>query len=283
MDRRIIRLTVEYDGSAYCGVQRQAHAPSIQSALEDALSQVADSAVTVALAGRTDTGVHATAQVVSFEVPESAMNRPLRAWQLGGNRHLAKDIAIVDADEPEDAKFTEDGKGPFHARFSALARRYLYLLSESVPERGLNFKRFWHLGRSMDTGAMQRSLAAILGERDFTAFRSASCNSPSAFRNVMHARVSRRGALVVCDFKANAFLHRMVRMLTGVLVPIGAGRAPESSIADALRDGGFDAAAMPTAPAHGLYLCGVDYHDRQIFRLPSALLASGESDTIRTP
>ena len=266
MDKRIVRLVVEYDGTAYCGVQRQSHAPSIQGALESALGEVAAAPVEVAVAGRTDTGVHASAQVVSFEVPEQAADRPLRAWRLGANRHLPKDIGIVDCEHMEH---------DFHARFSALSRRYLYLLSASVPDRGANANRLWHVGAALDCDAMQRALDPILGERDFSAFRSASCNSASPLRNLMHARVSSAGELVVCDLKANAFLHRMVRMMMGVLAQVGAGRVPETSLADALEAGDFDASKMPTAPARGLYLCGVDYADRTFFRLPGPLLASG--------
>ncbi len=274
MDTPIVRLTVEYDGTAYCGVQRQSHAPSVQSALEQALSKIAGAPVEIAVAGRTDTGVHASAQVASFKVPEAARKRPLRTWRLGGNRYLADDICILDA-----ARASDD----FHARFSALSRRYLYLLSEHVPARGLNARRMWHVGRSLDIEAMQRALQAILGERDFSAFRSANCNARSPYRNVMRTEVSRQGSLIVCDITANAFLHRMVRMIVGVLVPIGAARAPQSSLADALERGTFDASLMPTAPAHGLYLCGVDYPDWRVFRAPGPLLGAGASDTMRTP
>ncbi len=274
MDTRVVRLIVEYDGTAYCGVQRQSHARSIQGALEAALSQVANAPVEIVVAGRTDTGVHASAQVVSFAVPDAARDRPLRAWRFGGNRHLDDDICIIDASlqAPE-----------FHARFSARARRYLYLLSEHTPDRGLNAKRFWHVGASLDTQAMHRALQAILGERDFSAFRSAQCNARTPYRNVARTSVSRHGSLIVCDIAANAFLHRMVRMIVGVLVPIGMGRVPESSLADALERGGFDASTMPTAPAHGLYLSGVDYPDWQVFRPPPALLALEAFDTMRTP
>ncbi len=274
MDTRVVRLIVEYDGTAYCGMQRQSHARSVQGALEAALSQVADAPVEIVVAGRTDTGVHASAQVVSFEVPEAARCRPLRAWRLGGNRFLDDDICILDAEHAADR---------FHARFSAVKRRYLYLLSEHAPDRGLNAKRFWHVGALLDTQAMHRALQAILGERDFSAFRSAQCNAHSPYRNVARASVSRHGSLIVCEIAANAFLHRMVRMLVGVLVPIGRGRVPESSLADALLRGSFDASAMPTAPAHGLYLSGVDYPDWRVFRPPPALLALEAFDTMRTP
>lgn len=262
----VVRLIVEYDGTAYSGVQRQSHARSVQSALEGALSKVADAPVEIVVAGRTDSGVHACAQVVSFVVPEGARERPVQAWRLGGNRHLAQDICIVDAAYRE---------ADFHARFSAIARRYLYLISETVPDRGLNNNRIWHVGAALDCEAMQRAVLPLLGEHDFSAFRSAGCNARSPNRHLMCVRVSRMGSLVVCDLKANAFLHRMVRMIVGVLVPIGLARVPGSSLADALVKRAFDASVMPTAPARGLYLSGVEYVNEQIFRLPGALLSSG--------
>ena len=265
MDKRVVRLLVEYDGSGYSGLQRQRNSPSIQSALEEALSRVADGRVVVAVAGRTDTGVHATAQVVSFAPPQGALNRGCDAWRRGGNTYLPEDIVIVRAEH-----MGQD----FHARFSALSRRYIYLLSEEIPDRGLNARRIWHLGTELDAERMHMAAQDLLGERDFSAFRSAGCNSRTPMRNLMSARVTRLGELILCDLTANAFLHRMVRMIVGVLVPIGTGKVPQSAISDALEAGSFDGSLMPTAPAHGLYLCAVQYPDGTCFRLPGPLLGS---------
>lgn len=265
MEECVVRLIVEYDGSGYSGVQRQRNSPSIQSALEEALSRVADAPVEVAVAGRTDTGVHATAQVVSFRLPACAARRDCEAWRRGGNTYLPEDIVILRAEHMQEG---------FHARFSALSRRYIYLLSEAVPERGLNAKRIWHLGRQLDCERMHEAAQDLLGERDFSAFRSSGCNSRTPMRNLINARVSRLGELILCDLTANAFLHRMVRMIVGVLVPIGAGKAPPSAISDALQAGAFDASLMPTAPAQGLYLCAAQYPDGTCFRLPAPLLGS---------
>ena len=265
MEERVVRLLVEYDGSRYSGLQRQRTSRSIQSALEEALTRVADAPVQVAVAGRTDTGVHATAQVVSFMPPTCARERDCNAWRRGGNTYLPNDIVILRAEH-----MSED----FHARFSALSRRYIYLLSEEVPDRGLNAKRIWHLGKKLECERMHRAAQDLLGERDFSAFRSAGCASKTPMRNLMEARVSRLGELILCDLRANAFLHRMVRMIVGVLVPIGAGRVPEIAVSEALDAGTFDGSLMPTAPPHGLYLCAVEYPDGTCFRLPAPLLGS---------
>ncbi len=265
MDKRVVRLLVEYDGSGYSGLQRQRNSPSVQSALEEALSRVADRPVVVAVAGRTDTGVHATAQVVSFTPPERAADRDCDAWRRGGNTYLPEDIVILRAEH-----MGQD----FHARYSASSRRYIYLLSEDVPDRGLNARRIWHLGKELDDERMHLAAQDLLGERDFSAFRSAGCNAKTPMRNLMKARVSRLGELILCDLTANAFLHRMVRMIIGVLVPIGAGKMPQSALSRALETGSFDGSLMPTAPAHGLYLCAVEYPDGTYFRLPGPLLGS---------
>lgn len=265
MDKRVVRLIVEYDGAGYSGVQRQRHSPSVQSALEEALSRVADERVEVTVAGRTDSGVHATAQVVSFTLPEGAAERPGDAWRRGGNTHLPDDIVILRAEHMQQ---------DFNARFSALSRRYIYLLSEEIPDRGLNAKRIWHVGKELDVERMHHAAQDLLGERNFSAFRSAGCNARTPMRNLMSARVSRLGELILCDLTANAFLHRMVRMIIGVLVPIGAGRVSQHAISDALEAGSFDGSLMPTAPAHGLYLCAVEYPDDNCFRLPGPLLGS---------
>lgn len=229
------------------------------------MGRVANAPVEVAVAGRTDAGVHATAQVMSFHPPKTVVCRSCDAWRRGTNTHLPRDLAVIRAEPAPEG---------FHARFSASSRRYLYLLSEDVPERGLNAKRVWHTGVPLDIERMRQAARDLLGERDFSAFRSAQCNASTPMRNVVSARVDRIGALIVCDLTANAFLHRMVRMIVGVLVPVGARRACQSAVADALAAGAFDASKMPTAPAHGLYLCAVEYPDGTCFRLPSPLLGS---------
>ncbi len=265
VERGVVRLLVEYDGSGYQGWQRQSHGTSVQTALEEALGKVADAPVQVAVAGRTDAGVHASAQVVSFVPPANCGKRDCEAWKNGGNRYLPEDILILRA---------ESVAADFHARFSARSRRYLYLMSEQVPARGLNARRFWHVGKPLAVQRMHSALQALLGEHDFSAFRSSTCQSRTPMRHMLQARVTRVGELVLCDLEANAFLHRMVRMILGVLVPLGVGKVPESALSDALRCGSFDASRMPTAPAHGLYLCGVAYADGTCFRLPTPLLGS---------
>lgn len=217
------------------------------------MSTIADHPVRVSCAGRTDTGVHATWQVIHFETDS---DRPLKAWVFGTNAHLPDTVSVNWAlTVPDD----------FDARFSASARRYLYLIHNHPVRSALMADLVSRDHRPLDAGMMDRAAAALLGEHDFTSFRAANCQSRTPMRNVHHARVHRRGELVVIDIAANAFLHHMVRNIAGVLQDIGAGEKPVEWMAELIEKRDRTLAGV-TAPPNGLYLVDVTYPDR--FGLP---------------
>ncbi|MEM7466014.1 MAG: tRNA pseudouridine(38-40) synthase TruA [Pseudomonadota bacterium] len=249
-----IALGVQYDGRHFSGWQRQSHAPSIQQTLEDCLSQVADHPVTIYCAGRTDSGVHALNQVVHFE---STKPRPARAWVLGTNTLLPSTVSI---------NWQHAVEADFHARFSADARTYQYVISNLPTRSALWADRVcWELG-ALDAEKMHEAAQAWLGEHDFSAFRAASCQSNTPFRCIQHITVVRTGHFVVIRVTANAFLHHMVRNLAGVLIDIGLGRQEVPWAAKLLASGDRTLAGK-TAVAGGLYLTGVTYPER--FGLPN--------------
>ena len=250
-----LALAVQYDGREFNGWQQQRSPamPSVQDALEMALSSVADEAVTVQCAGRTDSGVHASHQVVHFDAP---VDRPETAWTLGVNSQLPDTVAV---------KWVAQVPDDFNARFSATARRYRYVILNSAQRPAhLTAGVTWVASRLNDV-AMHDAAQALLGERDFSAFRAAGCQSRTAMRNVHHARVGRVGELVVLDIQANAFLHHMVRNIAGSLIQVGLGQQSNDWLAGLLETRDRSLAAA-TAPAAGLYL--VDVHDPDRFGLP---------------
>lgn len=249
-----IACRIEYLGAAYNGWQVQPHegVRTVQGELERALGEVAGRPVRVHCAGRTDTGVHGYCQVVHFDTPAA---RSPKAWVLGANANLPLDVRVhwavaVDRD--------------FHARFSALSRRYRYLVANTPIRSALLLDRVcWHR-RPLDAGAMDAAGQLLLGERDFSAFRAASCQSVSPMRNVQSLAVRRCGDLVAIDIQANAFLHHMVRNIAGSLLAVGDGRRDAAWLADVLA-GGDRTRAADTAPAAGLYFVGVEYPSRYAF------------------
>lgn len=249
-----IALGIEYDGSAYYGWQRQPDATSVQACLEKALSRVADAPISVFCAGRTDTGVSATGQVVHFDTP---VLRKEAAWTMGVNTHLPKNIAVRWMSE-----VTED----FHARFSATARRYRYIIYNHRFRAAILQTGITHVHLPLDVDKMQRAGQALLGENDFTSFRASQCQSRTPWRYMMHLNVSRHGNYVVVDVKANAFVHHMVRNIVGSLIEVGAGAQPENWMAELLAAKDRNLAAA-TAKAEGLYLVSVDYPEK--FGLPT--------------
>jgi len=241
-----IALGIEYLGTGFCGWQVQRQERSVQGTLEEALSKVADRPVRVTCAGRTDTGVHALAQVVHFDAD---MQRPERAWTLGANSNLPADVGVRWARETGD---------DFHARFSARSRTYRYVIHNARLRSPLLADRAWWYHRSLDADAMQVAVRHLLGEHDFSAFRAAECQAKSPVRRVAEASVTRRGDLILLQITANAFLHHMVRNVAGTLVKVGRGDRPADWVAEVL--GGRDRRhAGMTAPPGGLYLVGVDY------------------------
>jgi len=241
-------LGIEYRGTQYCGWQRQdGHTEvSVQWVLEKALSQVADQPITVTCAGRTDSGVHGCEQVVNFS---TTAERPLKAWTLGVNSNLPRDVRVLWVQEvPED----------FSARFSATARTYRYvILNRPVASALVNDMVTWEKA-PLDEVAMHEAGQYLLGENDFSSFRGASCQSNTPFRFVNYINVSRHGSFVTVEIKANAFLHHMVRNIVGVLMCIGKGEKPVGWAKDVLlaRD---RRQAAKTAPSNGLYLLQVEY------------------------
>ena len=239
-------LGLEYDCTGFCGWQSQAGGGSVQDALEDALGAIAGEAVRAVCAGRTDAGVHALEQVVHFD---TTALRPDTAWVRGVNSHLPPAVAV---------RWSQPMPDEFHARFSARGRRYRYLLLNRLQRPGLLAGRVgWH-HRPLDEEAMARGAVRLIGEHDFSVFRSAECQAKSPVKTLRRISVKRRGELLVLDFEASAFLHHMVRNIVGALVSVGSGaQAPEWI--DHLLASRSRREAPPTFAASGLYFVGVDY------------------------
>jgi tRNA pseudouridine38-40 synthase len=248
-----IAAIVEYDGSAFSGWQRQNTVRSVQQCVEEALSIVADEPIQVTVAGRTDAGVHALAQVIHFDT--SAV-RSGHAWLRGTNSNLPPDAALL---------WVGEIHGEFHARYSATGRHYDYvILNNPVRPVHLRQRVSWDY-RPLDVERMRAAATHLIGMHDFTSFRAIECQARSPVRELRALHIENRGELVHIHAYANAFLHHMVRNLAGVLMQIGAGeREPEwaKEVLDA-RDrkrGGV------TAPPDGLYLTQVEYPE--VFNLP---------------
>ena len=247
-------LTLSYNGSAFFGFQKQAAGiPTIQTALEHALAQIAGEPIAITAAGRTDTGVHATAQVVHFD---SQAARPLTAWVRGVNAHLPDGIAVLHA---------QAVAPDFHARFDACGRRYRYLLQSAPVRSPLLVGRAGWTHYPLDVAAMRQAAALLLGEHDFSSFRAAECQAKSPVKTVYAVAFSGCPSFIKIDFHANAFLHHMVRNLVGSLVYVGDGRRPVSWMAEVLAARSRSAGA-PTFAAGGLYLASVRYDEA--WRLP---------------
>lgn len=237
---------VEYDGSDFCGWQRQSHAPTVQEAVERAISRVADHEVGIACAGRTDTGVHALAQVIHFE---TNAERSIRSWLLGINANLPPSIALKKIQlMPED----------FHARFSARARCYRYVIYNEPVRPALLSKRVCWERLSLDDIAMQEAAKYLVGEHDFTSYRALACQANSPVRTITQMNVSREGSLINIDVSANGFLHHMVRNLSGVLMSVGK-QENSPQWARQVLDKKDRACAGVTAPPQGLYFMSVEY------------------------
>ncbi len=237
---------VEYDGSEFRGWQTQSGEPTVQEAVERALTRVADHPVTVQCAGRTDSGVHATGQVIHFD---TTAERDSEAWVRGGNANLPKAVALHWAVpvEPD-----------FHARFSATARRYHYVIhSRPVRSTYLAHRTSW-THRALDTERMAIASHHLLGTHDFNAYRTVACQAPNPVRTIHTLNVQRRGRLIMLTIEANAFLHHMVRNIAGVLMAVGAGEADTDWPRQVLESRDRTQGGV-TAPPGGLYLTGVRY------------------------
>ena len=261
-----IVLSIEYDGTGFEGWQSQPHGRTVQDVMQAAVAEIAGHNIVLSCAGRTDTGVHATVQIAHFD---TAADRPLSAWSRGVNAHLPGSICVRWAQEVEES---------FHARFSAYARRYRYvLLNRPVRPAILAGKVGWQHA-PLNLPAMQDAARLLLGEHDFSAFRAAQCQAKSPVRIVSAASVTRMGDLIVFDFEANGFLHHMIRNIVGALVHIGKKDAATDWMGELLQMKDRQRAPPTFSPA-GLYLCGVSYPDRwhlpgegRIISIPSIVL-----------
>jgi tRNA pseudouridine38-40 synthase len=243
--KRII-LGVEYDGSRFCGWQWQPQKRSVQQTLEEALSKVANQPVTVICAGRTDAGVHAFEQVVHFDVD---VRRELHAWLLGGNSNLPDDIRII---------WAKEAIGDFHARYSAIARFYRYIILNRPAKSALLPRQVTWCYPILDAEKMHQAAQFLIGEHDFSSFRAQGCQSKSPVRFMHFIDVYRDGEKVIMDISANAFLHHMVRNIAGVLMAIGLDKQPVNWTQDLLTIKNRSLAGI-TAPPDGLYLGAVYY------------------------
>ena len=241
-----VALGVEYAGSGFCGWQTQSSAISVQATLEAALSKVANHPIQLTCAGRTDAGVHATGQVVHFDTDAIRQDT---AWVGGCNALLPKSISVrwaITVDET------------FHARFSAVTRRYCYVICNTPMHSGITHGRATWYRHPLEVEAMQQGVSLLLGERDFSAFRSSQCESRTPMRCLREAMVTRKEDFVFIELAANAFLHHMVRNITGVLLRVGAGFHDPQWVAEVLLSRDRRQAAE-TASADGLYLVEVIY------------------------
>jgi tRNA pseudouridine38-40 synthase len=244
-----IALGLEYDGADFTGWQSQPGGKTVQDTLEAALSAIAGMSIRVICAGRTDTGVHATAQVVHFD---TTVERPDSAWVRGANAHLPKTIAVRWAVQVVD---------DFHARFAARARSYRYILLNRAERPGLMNGKVGWCHRPLDLAAMQVATVCLIGEHDFSSFRAAGCQAKAPVKTLYRFEITRQGDLVLFDCCANAFLHHMVRNLVGALIYVGTGRESPAGFAKLLA--ACDRRlGPPTYAPEGLYLTGVEYGDR---------------------
>jgi len=241
-----IAAGVEYNGSAFHGWQRQDHSASVEQTVQEALSRVADAPIALTCAGRTDAGVHARGQVVHFD---TEAQRSPRAWLLGTNSALPATVSL---------RWIQPVAAEFHARYSALRRSYRYLILNRQTRSALAAGRALVVYRPLDAALMRAAAADLIGEHDFSAFRAAECQARSPVRTIESVHIRRRDAWVSIEVTANAFLHHMVRNIVGTLLAVGKGEAPVSRARMQL-ESRQRSHGEATAPAHGLYLWGVQY------------------------
>jgi tRNA pseudouridine38-40 synthase len=244
-----IALGISYRGGAYHGWQSQPSGQTVQDHLERALSDFAACPISTVCAGRTDTGVHGLNQVVHLDSP--VLRDPF-SWVRGTNRFLPPDIAV---------QWCRPVAADFHARNSARSRRYRYLLLESPVRPALETGLAGWVFRPLDAELLRNAASRLLGEHDFSSFRSSECQAASPVKTLHAIDVSRRGAYWRLDFHGNAFLHHMIRNIMGCLVAVGSGRQPPGWIDEVLAARDRDAAA-PTFAPDGLYFVGPQYDDR---------------------
>ncbi len=253
-----LALGIEYNGATYSGWQKQPGFLTLQGELEKALSRIADHPIDIFCAGRTDAGVHATQQVVHFI---SSAQRDLKAWVFGTNVYLPPHIRV---------QWVKEMPDDFHARFSARARRYVYMILNQSIHPALYRQEITFEHRPLDESRMHEAAQCLVGEHDFSSFRSAACQSLSPFRSIDFIRIQRQGDLVIMDIQANAFLHHMVRNIAGVLLPIGYGERDPHWAYEVLKQRDRRAAGKTASP-NGLYLVQVHYDAKFDLRFEARL------------
>jgi tRNA pseudouridine38-40 synthase len=243
---RVLKLTIAYDGTRFVGWQRQADGDSIQGLLEAALARFEGGPVTVHGAGRTDAGVHALEQVASAAV---TCGHDTTSLQRGLNATLPEDIRVLRVEEAPDG---------FHARFSARAKTYRYVIRNTPVANPFDRAFSWHLPEPMNSDAMRTAARALVGTHDFAAFRSAGGEVDTTIRTVTRSELTEVGPMITYEVAADGFLRHMVRAVVGTLVEIGRGWREPSSTGELL-ESRQRARAGATAPPHGLFLVRVDY------------------------
>lgn len=241
------KLTIEYDGGKFSGWQRLPGEPTVQGALEDAVEKLTGTRSDVIGAGRTDAGVHATAQVAHVDI-----EKPFDGFRLSEalNAHLRPHaIAVLEA---------EEAAPDFHARFSAVKRAYNYQIINRRAPLAIDAGHAWRVSRPLDVAAMDAAVMWLRGEHDFTTFRDTHCQAKSPVKTLDIAEVEGADDQVICHFEARSFLHRQVRSMVGTLVEVGLGRMSIAEFGEVL----FAADRKrcgPVAPPDGLFLVRVDY------------------------
>jgi len=241
-----VRLTLEYDGTAYAGWQIQPNGLSVQQVVEDALARVVGEPVRLHSSGRTDAGVHALGMVAHFQTGRAL---PLSAYREGVNRFLPRDVAVTEA------AIAPEG---FHARFSARGKWYRYIIYQGPVRSPLRERTSWHIRSALDVAAMALGARSMVGRHDFAAFRSSSCEARTSIREIFSLEILPHGDLLFVDVKGSGFLKNMVRIMVGTLVEIGMGKRSVRDVETLLREGRREGAGC-TAPAQGLCLKEVWY------------------------
>ncbi len=244
-----IACGIEYDGHPFYGFQVQIQEPTVQSCLEQAISRVANHPVKIYCAGRTDTGVSATQQVIHFETDAI---RTAHQWLLGINTAVNNGIVVLWV------KFVGDD---FHARFSATSRSYEYRILNRRVRPAINRHHLTWILQPLNDNAMHEAVQCLMGTHDFSAFRSSRCQANHAERTMLHAAVSRQGEIINCTFRANGFLHHMIRNIMGTIIKVGKGEQPVAWVQAVLNSKDRTQAGMTAAP-NGLTFCGVTYPEK---------------------
>lgn len=253
-----VALAVEYCGAKYYGFQKQTTTMNtIQYHLEKALSKVSSEKITLICAGRTDSGVHASEQIIHFD---TLAKRPVHAWVKGVNAHLPDDIRI---------HWAKDVDYSFHSRFGALSRTYRYVIYANEIRPGILHERVSWVGQSLNIEKMKSACQSLIGRHDFTSFRASRCQASNAIREIYDLKIFESGPFIVMEVVANAFLLHMVRNIAGVMIDIGKEKQDFRWV-QSLLDAKDRTKAGMTASPFGLYFVKVSYDAK--YKLPQSPL-----------